>query len=393
MPNLDHRLLRRLAAWDTAGARVYSLYLNVDGRRSPRARDYLARAQELCRRMGERATAHAREDAPGGAIRHDTGRIMLYLEREFERGAVRGVAIFSCAPAGLWEVVRTWRPLADGYAVAEQPYLLPLEVMLETYESFCTVLIDRGRARIFRAELGRLEEEREVLDEVPKHHEQGGRAQARLQRHASEVGERHFRHTADVVLEVFGRRAFDHLILAGSEDVLPEFERLLHDYLRRRVVARETLAMTATTDEVLSRSLAVEERLEADRERRTVERLVADAAAGRAAVTGLNRTLSALGDGRVRTLVVRADYRHPGVRCTRCGRLAADEGVCSTCGGPMDRVADVIESAVGAALRQGAKVEPIAADRIAPDPNGGGNGDAADRSGGPRVEIGALLRF
>ena len=375
MPNLDRELLRRLAAWETAGARVYSLYLNVDGRRYPRTRDYLVRAQELCRRMGERATAHMREDAPDGAIRHDTGRIMLYLEREFERGSVRGVAIFSCAPADRWEVVRTWRPLADRAAVAEQPYLMPLEVMLETYESFCTVMVDRARARIFRSELGRIEEQDLVEDEVPKHHEQGGRMQSRLQRHAAEVGERHLRHTAGVLLEAFQRRPFDHLIIAGSDDVLPEFERTLHDYLRRRVVARETLAMTAAASDVLARSLAVEERLESERERRTVERLLADAATGRGAVTGLPETLAALGDGRVDTLVVRTDLEQAGARCVVCGRLAVDDGACSTCGGPMERVPDVIESAVGAAFRQGSKVEAVSADR---------NGT---------VRIGALLRF
>src|SRR5262249_19606192 len=152
---------------------VYSLYLNVDGRHDPKAHGYLVRAQELCRRMGERSTAHVREHAADGAVRHDTGRIMLYLERDFERGPVRGVAIFSCAKAGLWEVVRVPRPLSDRAAVAEEPYLLPLEVLVETSESLCTVLLDRARARVFRSELGRIEEQFDIVDEVPKHHEQG----------------------------------------------------------------------------------------------------------------------------------------------------------------------------------------------------------------------------
>ena len=147
MPDLDRDLLRKLAEWETGGAPVYSLYLDVDGRRSPRKQDYLARAQELCRRMGERATALTREDVPDGTVRHDTGRMMMFLEREFERGPTRGVALFSCAAAGLWQEVLVTRPVRDRAAVAEGPYLLPLEALVETYESFCTVLVDRSRAR------------------------------------------------------------------------------------------------------------------------------------------------------------------------------------------------------------------------------------------------------
>src|SRR5438477_934392 len=110
--------------------------------------------------------------------------------------------------------------------------------------------------------------------------------QSRLQRHADEIGERHLRHTSEVLLKRFRTQPFDHLILAGSEDVVAEFERIMHDYLRRRVVARETLPMSASADEVLARSMAIEDRLESERERRTVERVLAGAAGG-AAVTGL----------------------------------------------------------------------------------------------------------
>src|SRR5438874_138098 len=172
MSQLDRGLLRRLAEWPTGGAPVYSLYLDVDGRRYPRRKDYVARAMELCRSMGERSTTFVREDVASDHPLRDTSRIMLFLEREFERGATRGVAVFSCARAGLWEVVAVARPLPDRAAVADAPYLLPLEALVETYESFCTVLVDRSRARIFLVELGTVEErcearrERQVVEHL-----------------------------------------------------------------------------------------------------------------------------------------------------------------------------------------------------------------------------------
>jgi peptide chain release factor subunit 1 len=359
MSQLDRGLLRRLAEWPTGGAPVYSLYLDVDGRRSPRRKDYLARAMELCRGIGERATGFVREDVPSGFPLRDTSRFMLFLERDFERGATRGVAMFSCARAGLWEVVTVARPFPDRAAVAEAPYLLPLEALVEIYESFCTVLVDRSRARIFLAELGTIEERSDIFDEVPRRHDQGGWAQARLQRHADTLAGRHLRHVADVLFAFHRQRGFDHLILAGPDEAVHDLERLLHDYLRQRVVARETLAVTASADDVLQRSLAVEERRETERERAVVERLLADAAAGRGAVVGLAATLEALAEGRVRTLVVPLARTVAGVRCSRCGRLDAVRSRCATCGGRVLDVPDVLEAASTQALRTGSTVEAL----------------------------------
>lgn len=376
MSELDRELLRKLAEWDTHGAPVYSLYLDVDGRRYPREQDYLLRAQELCRRMGERATALHREDAADGVVRHDTGRMMMFLERDFERAGTRGVALFSCSAANLWEEILLTRPVRDRAAVAEAPYLLPLEALIETYESFCTVLVDRSRARIFLAERGGIQERTDVFDELPRRHDQGGRAQSRLQRHVDELAERHLRHVCDVLLRFFKRKGFDHLIVAGPEEIVPEFERCLHDYLRRRIVARETMAVTASATKVLERSLEIEKRRDAERERRTLDHLQAEAAAGRGAVVGLAPTLDALNDGRVDTLVVPLGTESRGTRCIGCERLSAADGRCASCGAEMEPVPDVLESALAAALRQGCRIETLSS---IPEQTG--------------LELGALLRF
>src|SRR5437763_361477 len=82
------------------------------------------------------------------------------------RAHTRGVALFSSSKAGLWEAAELPRPTADLATVADQPYVLRLETLIETYESFCTVIVDRERARIFLATMGRIQEERDLFDEV-----------------------------------------------------------------------------------------------------------------------------------------------------------------------------------------------------------------------------------
>jgi peptide chain release factor subunit 1 len=226
--------------------------------------------------------------------------------------------------------------------------------------------------------MGRIEEQTDLLDEVPGRHDQGGRSQARFQRHIEEHVGRHLKHAADVLLRFHKRRGFDHLIVAGPEEVIPEFERTLHDYVRRRIVARVSLPMTATAEDVLEQSLGVEERLEAERERETLERLKAESAAGRQAVLGLTGVLDALNDGRVDTLVVSFGFRAEGVRCSSCGLLAAGGRRCRTCRGSLQPVRDVVESAVAAALRQNARVETLS--YLGPEQANG-------------HEVGALLRY
>jgi peptide chain release factor subunit 1 len=353
---LDRDLLRKLADWTSDDLPVSSVYLDVDGRRYPRKQDYVLRAEELCHRL--RAHAQELDRRARSSVEGDAERVAGFV-RGLDRGPTRGVAMFSCSRAGLWEEVEAPRPLKDRATVADQPHMIPLEALVETYESFCTVRVDREKARSFLAKRGRSEAESDSLDEVPGQHDQGGWSQSRYQRHIEEHVGRHLKHVADVLLRYFKRRGFDHLILAGPQEVIPELERHLHDYLARRVAARTVLPMTALPAEVLARSLSIEEEMEERTERETVERLLAESAAGRGAITGLPEVLAALNEGRVQTLVVPFGLESKGVRCSECGRLAQRGSRCRTCGGPLEPIADVVESAVASALRASARVEMV----------------------------------
>jgi peptide chain release factor subunit 1 len=356
MPEIDRPFLRKLAEWSSEGIPVSSLYLDVDGRRYPRRQDYMVRAEQLCHEL-QRAT---REKDLGReavmSVGRDTARMLDYLGG-LDRGPTRGVALFSAAKADLWETVTVPRPLKDRVTLARHPYVIPLEGLIETYESFCTALVDRARARIFLARMGQIQERTDIFDDVPGWHDQGGWSQSRYQRHIEDHAAHHLKHVAEVLLRFYKVRKFDHLILAGPDELLPEFERSLHDYLTRRIAARVGLPMTTTAADVLEKSLAVEEEIEKRRERAVVERLSADLGAGRNAVAGVGPVLHAVNDGRVELLVVPFGLSVPGARCTECGRLATPGSMCSICGGRLEGEPDVVDSAVASALRQSSRIE------------------------------------
>jgi peptide chain release factor subunit 1 len=371
---IDREFLRNLAGW-SADAPVSTMYLDVDGRRYPRKQDYMVRAELLGHRLQKEAEGLPKKAA--ASVTKDVERMMGFLDG-LDRGPTRGVALFSCSGARLWEDVLVPRPLPDRATLSDHPHVLPLEALIETYETFCMALVDREKARIFLARMGRIQEETDVFDDVPGRHDQGGWSQARYQRHIDEHVGRHLKRVGDVLLRYFRRQGFDHLIVAGPDEVVHEFERGLHDYLKQRVVARVTLPMTANLNEVLEKSIQVEEEIEVLREREIVEKVTAEAGAGRNAVTGLEPVLAALNDGRVDTLVVPLGLSSEGVRCTSCGWLGLHGSTCPMCGSSTEPVSDIVEIGVAKALQQGSRVESLTFV----------NGD-----GGRSFDVGALLRF
>jgi peptide chain release factor subunit 1 len=380
MTALDRQLARSLADWKPGEFPVTTVYLSVDGRQYPRTQDYEVRLDELLRRAHD--TAGELDKARQRSVEHDVEAIRSFVVDRFDRGDggdVRGLAMVSSSGAGLWEEVELSRSVRNQIVVAPYPDLLQLEAVLETYESFCTVLVDSEKARIFLAELGRIEEHRDLFDDVPGRHDQGGWSQARFQRHVDDHRQRHLKHTAEILFRFFKRRSFDHLILGGPEAIVAEFESELHDYLRQRILARINLPVGASGDQVLERSLQAEEELERRRVREAIEEVIAEQAAGRKAVAGLETTLRALGEQRAATLVVSMDLHAAGRECTSCGRLTQRGRKCPTCGSETREVPDVVEAAVAQALRQGCRVETIS--------------HADDGAFAKLGGVGALLRF
>lgn len=368
----DPGLVRKLADWETGGLPVTSLYLDVDGRRRPRRSDFVIRVEDMVRRAGDDAPAD--RDA-ARSLSRDAERIVRFVRDDFDRHGVRGLVVFTCSDAALWEDVRLAAAVRDRLVIRPRPYVLPLEAVLERSEAFCVVLVDRAKARLLRASLGQVEEVSDILDEVPGRHDQGGWAQARLQRHIEDHVQRHLKHVAAVLLRQRQRRAFDRVILSGPHEVVAELDRELHDYVRRAVVERATLPVSATAGDVLGLATAVEERLERQRETEAVARVLGQSGGGRA-VAGLEPALAALASGRVDTLVVASDLASDGFRCRECGRLTGTGGRCPVCGSATEPTTDLSEEAVEAALRQGCRVETVAGGELS---NVGG--------------IGALLRF
>jgi peptide chain release factor subunit 1 len=352
----------RLLAGHSGSCVMTSCYLDVDGRRHPRHADYEAQLEHLLREAREKATGFGPDAVR--SVSADVDRIRTWVRGGFDRSHVRGLAFFACTADGFFEVVESPMPVSNDVVVNHTPHVRPLEAILQAYERFAVLLVDKQRARLFRFELGELTEHTEVFDAVPRggdqagHPAQGSRG-SHVQRHTDEVTHRHLKHAAEVTFAELQERPVDHVILGGPNEVVAELEGQLHPWVRDRVVARLVIATTAGPDEVRQAALSVEAAQARRSEAALVNRLRDAIGTGGGGVAGLEATLAALIERRVDVLLVSDGYATEGWRCRSCRYLGPKGRQCPVCKTAMDLVDDVVEEAVEEALANKCRVQIV----------------------------------
>ena len=378
--------VRSLAAFKGTHGPVVSLYLDVDGQRYVRPRDYETQLDRLLRRVRT-------------GLEEDVRRLDARVKAGVDRSHIRGLALFSCAPDDFFEVVQLPVPVRNQLAVNQTPRVRQLEAVVERNRRYGVLVADRQRARILVFQADELRDRSELFDELPRHDDdRGDWRRDHVRDHTAAIAQQHVRRAAQVAFGLHQQRPLDHLIVAGPDQVIHDLERELHAYLRERIVARLRLSTAASDDEIRSAARAIEAEVARQRTDALVGRLrdaigaagpallgmptpTAPAApigaGGGSGVAGLDSVLRALFEHRVDTLIVSDNFEAPGWRCPECDCLATFGPACPVCPSDMQRVDDVVEEAIEAALNQSVRVAQC---------DGSADLDVLGR-------IGALLRF
>jgi peptide chain release factor subunit 1 len=373
MSVLSREQIEQLERFDGGEACVLSLYLSL----APTTQvehSYLTVFLDLVRQV-----SRSLDETRRAQFMTEVDRITRWLEANPPQG--KGLAIFTCEPTGLWQAHTLPAGVRDHLDFQRRPYLEPLLDVLDEYERYAVVLVDKEKARLFTVFLGAIEESKSFKDFVPGKRNNGGPSQANFQRHHETHVYWHVKRVAECLTELFRRRPFDRLILAGPEEPTSELRRLLPRALAHRLVATIQAEMFAAPAQILERTLEIERQVERSVEERLLGELFETADAGGGATYGAARTLEALWLGKVQTLVVADGSRAEGSECSNCGRLETGSVAdCPACAHPMVCVPDLIERAVERALDQAGSVEVV-------------HGEAARRLLEDGGGLGALLRY
>ncbi len=346
--------IRALVNRDTDGTPVTSVYLNTDGAQLPRAADYEARLDGLLRDV--RATAEGLSEAHGKAVQADAEAINRWVRDEFERGDVRGLALFSSG-GELFERAEVAESVRNIARVQDSPYVVPLQVLLGRHSHIALAIIQRDRTRVLRYQLGRLEEYLEVESDVHGQHDQGGWSQARYQRGIAHEVLHHMKDTDDVLLKLHESQPIEALVVGGAHVEATDFAKSLHPWLQE-VLHGEPLSLDANAghDEIMERLAQVEQELVSERRSGLLQRLAAGQGQAEKDARGLRAVIEATNEKRVEVLFVVEGAGEPGYQ-SETGALALHESEAAAYGGAVRRVPDVIDEIIEEAVKARAHIE------------------------------------
>lgn len=339
---------------------ILSLYLALDQPREARMQSFAQLTDKLKKILGNNGTAPVWE-----GLLPDVEQARRYLE-EHPSGNEKGLALFSCVPAGYFNAYSLPVSVSDQMKIGPYPYIRPLTWLTRDYAPGLTVLLDSRQARMFLENDGEIEElaDYTVRAEDPALEGTGDRGRtgdSHLSRRADQAALGFFREVTADLKDLMRERNCRNLVLGGTRGAVDALLEELPPHLAVRVTGTFSLECNASPSQVEQ----VTAKVRADSRLRRQEALLANLqdnlGRGGQATTGLNEVLASLYEGRVHTLLVTEDFSHDGGICTGCGRLRHVAGQCPICDARMTPVDDVINLAVAAALNSGAAVEEVPA--------------------------------
>ena len=249
------------------------------------------------------------------------------------------------------------KPFSNQIHIENNLHLKPLFLMFDEYERYCTVIVDKEKAKIFSVYLGEIENITNVFNEFPGKHRQGGFSQMRFQRHLNTIEHKNLKEVADIAYDYFREKEFDRLIIGGTKEALVEFEKLLHNDLKDKLVGDFYTEMFKNDQHFLDQSLKIEEEVERAKEKEQVKNLIENLGDKNKAISGLDEVLQASFDKKILKLIIKEGLQKSGFICTNCDKLIYKKDDCSQCENNKEEVADVIDELVQQVIVQGGEVE------------------------------------
>jgi peptide subunit release factor 1 (eRF1) len=351
----------RLVQFRSTGAPVLSVYFDVPADPGELMGVH-ARVHSLLKPMHELATSNELTHAARESVRADIAKI----EGLAERGAAllgRGVAVFACSSAGLYEEIVLAVHLRDRAIADETPYLRPLLAAVSPARRYLVVVVERGRSRFYDLFLQHLDEAADIIEpstQRPGRPSEHDHDQRHVQNRAETLARKHYRATAEAAEGLMQKTGAEFLIVGGHQETVSEFGEMLPKDLQRRVVGTFVIDPKSMT---LANVREHAQPFVDEYERAERVQLVANAyerigLGGKGAI-GLAWCLLATAEKAVDVLLVHDDSEASGRVCDNCGWLGLAGGECPVCGLATRATPDVIDDMAEAVLAAGGRVEHV----------------------------------
>ena len=301
----DLRLPERidaLARIEPTSVPLLSVYLNTTANETGRTTHDIFLRKELKQRAG----TYAERTPARESLDRDRARIEKYLAEELQP-STRGVALFACSDAGLFEAIQLQVPFDENrLVISDRAHLYPLVRLDEEHPRYAALVMDTNAARIFVFGTGQTLDSVEVQNQKTKHMQAGGWSQARFQGHVENIHLHHAKEVVDRLDQIVRAAAIEYVVVAGDEVIVPLLKEQLPERLRTKLVDVVRLDIRSPEHEVLATTLEALRKKDGENDEAVVQDLIGDYRAGGLALVGPERVREALERGQVDTLVIAA---------------------------------------------------------------------------------------
>jgi len=296
------------------------------------------------------------------SLGQDLENIQKFCARNLNAYNYVGLAIFSCSRKKFWQEFNLVNSPKNTIVFDQNPYVRPLSAFLGEYHRTCALIIDRKEAKWYDIYMGEITLLDSLKGDVPSKVREGGwegYESKRIERHIASRLHNYFSIAAKTTFDIYNKNKFDWLFLGCSDEYASELEPLLHPYIKKTLKGRIKAKPGDSPTRVLKESLELKQKLKKQEKEDIVRSFIAEIEKGGLAVSGLKNTLRKLNRGEAQTLLLTRHFSKPGRLCPKCGLLYEDELRCTSCQRKTEKVADIIDAAVEAAIDKGSQVKHI----------------------------------
>lgn len=332
---------------------VVSLFLNVSPQERKRG-TYLSKFKNLIKNLSEEKLSLVKEDIE---------KIEKFLQTERE-SFKKSLVLYSCVKKEFWQRYDLNIEIKDELIIDKTPYTNPLFDLLDNYQKYGILLVDKRSARVFLVFLGDIEEYGMVEhDHVPGKHKKGGwfaLAEKRYERHIEHHVKMHLKDVVDKFGDFLKDREIRRLIVAGPDEAIYELMKILPERIKQKIVGRTFIEKYASAEEVLDKVIPIINDYEQMKESKTLSELITRSRKNDNAVLGIDDVIKYLRERRVMKLIIPKDYKIDGKVCASCG-FATQQNVdcCMECGDCVMKAYNLIEKATEMSLQNGALIEVV----------------------------------
>jgi hypothetical protein len=285
-------------------------------------------------------------------LNQDLEEIEAFLGEYFPPAHIRSLVAFRSGE-GLNRVLKLEVHTRDKLVIDPDPYVVPLEAILERNEKVLFVETSKEESRFGLYQLGYCERIHRIQSFVPSDTVDKTKF-GTVQRHRLTHLEWHLKHTADVAYRLHNQLSFDVIVVMAENRIEAMLEEYLHESLKERIIGRVYNAPDADGRDRKKLIESVLSDYHAKKETEAVEEL--SKYRPEEVVSTLPEVIEACNLFVVRRLLVSERLHRRGFVCKEHHYVSLDGGECPFDGAKLLPVEDIVDEIVEIARLHGVSV-------------------------------------